>query len=38
MFTTLGLTRIEQTQAKAGDVVTIAGMSDIFVGETVGIE
>lgn len=38
VFTTLGLTRIEQTQARAGDVVTIAGMSDIFVGETVGVE
>lgn len=36
VFTTLGLTRIEQKEARSGDVVTIAGMSDIFVGETVG--
>lgn len=38
VFTTLGLTRIEKNKAVAGDVVTIAGMSDIFVGETVGEE
>ena len=32
------MTRIEQKEARSGDVVTIAGMSDIFVGETVGTE
>ena len=38
VFTTLGLTRVEKQKAISGDVVTIAGMSDIFVGETVGSE
>ena len=38
VFTTLGLTRVEKQLAVSGDVVTIAGMSDIFVGETVGSE
>ena len=38
VFTTLWLARIEQKEARSGDVVTIAGMSDIFVGETVGEE
>ncbi len=35
VFTTLWLTRVEKQLAISGDVVTIAGMSDIFVGETV---
>ena len=35
VFTTLWLTRVEKQLAICGDVVTIAGMSDIFVGETV---
>ena len=38
VFTTLGLTRVEKQLAISGDVVTIAGMSDIFVWETVGNE
>lgn len=38
IFTTLGLTRIEKQLAVSGDVVTIAGMSDIFVGETIGVD
>ncbi len=35
MFGYLGLKRIEVTEAKAGDIVAIAGLSDIEVGETV---
>ncbi|MBC1436262.1 translational GTPase TypA [Paenilisteria rocourtiae] len=35
MFGFLGLKRIEITQAKAGDLVAVSGMEDIFVGETV---
>lgn len=41
MFGYMGLKRIEVTEAKAGDIVAIAGLSDIEVGETVctvGIE
>lgn len=38
VFTTLGLTRIEKAQAWSGDVVTVAGLSDIFVGETIGVD
>ncbi|PID35017.1 MAG: translational GTPase TypA, partial [candidate division SR1 bacterium] len=38
LFTTLGLSRVESQEAKCGDVVTIAGISDIFVGETIGVE
>ncbi len=34
-FTSLGLKRNEVTTAEAGDIVTIAGISDIYVGETV---
>ncbi|MCF7834440.1 translational GTPase TypA [Candidatus Gracilibacteria bacterium] len=37
IFTTLGLQRIEKAEAKCGDIITIAGISDIFVGETVGV-
>ena len=35
MFGYLGLKRIEVTEAKAGDIVAIAGLPDIEVGETV---
>ena len=35
LFGFLGLKRIEITEAKAGDIVAIAGLSDISVGETV---
>ncbi|KGL37720.1 GTP-binding protein TypA [Listeria newyorkensis] len=35
MFGFLGLKRVEITQAKAGDLVAVSGMEDIFVGETV---
>ncbi|UUV99404.1 translational GTPase TypA [Vagococcus luciliae] len=31
----LGLTRVEINEAKAGDLIAISGMEDIFVGETV---
>ena len=35
LFGFLGLKRIEIEEAEAGDVVAIAGLSDIYVGETV---
>ena len=35
MFGFLGLKRIEITEAHAGDIIAIAGLSDISVGETV---
>lgn len=35
MFGFLGLKRIEITEAKAGDIIAIAGLPDISVGETV---
>ncbi len=34
-FTSLGLKRNEVDAAEAGDIVTIAGIADIYVGETV---
>lgn len=37
IFTTLGLQRIEQTEAIPGDIITISGIPDIFVGETVWV-
>lgn len=37
IFTTLGLQRVEGTQAQCGDIVTIAGIANIFVGETIGV-
>ena len=37
IYTTLGLQRIESTQASCGDIITIAGIPSIFVGETVGV-
>lgn len=35
IFTSLGLKKIEADNAEAGDIVTIAGIADIFVGETI---
>ncbi len=37
IFTTLGLQRVETTEAQCGDIITIAGIADIFVGETIGV-
>lgn len=37
IFTTLGLQRIEKAEAKCGDIITIAWISDIFVWETVWV-
>lgn len=37
VFTTLGLQRIDATEAKCGDIVTISWIPSIFVGETVGV-
>lgn len=36
MFTFKGLQRIETTEVQAGDIALIAGLTDIFIGETVG--
>jgi len=38
IFTTLGLSRVETKQALCGDIVTIAWIPNIYVGETIGIE
>jgi len=38
LYTTLGLSRIESKEAWCGDIVTIAGIPDIFVWETVWVE
>ncbi len=35
IMTSLGLKKIEVPEAEAGDIVTIAGIPDIFVGETI---
>jgi len=37
IFTTLWLQRVESAEATCGDIVTIAGIPNIFVGETVGV-
>lgn len=37
IFTTLGLQRVETQEAKCGDIITIAGIPTIFVGETIGV-
>ena len=37
IFRTLGLQRIEIPQAECGDIVTISGIPNIFVGETIGV-
>ncbi|QQS59581.1 translational GTPase TypA [Candidatus Peregrinibacteria bacterium] len=35
LFTFLGLTRSETEKAECGDIIALAGISDIYVGETV---
>lgn len=35
IFTFRGLERIETTEASAGDIVMVAGLPDIFIGETI---
>ncbi|MBP8016485.1 translational GTPase TypA [Candidatus Gracilibacteria bacterium] len=35
VFTTLGLQKISVEEALAGDIITIAGIPDIYVGETI---
>ena len=35
IFTFKGMERVESATAEAGDIVALAGMSDIFVGETI---
>jgi GTP-binding protein len=35
IFTFKGLERVEATEAKAGDIALIAGLPDIYIGETV---
>lgn len=37
IFTTLGLQRIEINEAHCGDIITISWISNIFVGETLGV-
>ena len=37
IFRTLGLQRIEIPQAECWDIVTISGIPNIFVGETIGV-
>ncbi len=38
VYTTLGVSRQETQTGECGDIVTIAGIPDIFVGETIGVE
>ncbi len=38
LFTFRGLSRVEITEAITGDIVMIAGLSDIFIGETICIK
>lgn len=38
LYVTQGLSRVETDEARCGDIVTVAGISDIFVGETIGVE
>ncbi len=36
MFTFKGLQKVEATEVQAGDIALIAGLTDIFIGETIG--
>jgi len=38
IYTTEGLNQIESKEAKCWDIITIAGIPDIFIGETVGTD
>ncbi|MDD2565902.1 MAG: translational GTPase TypA [Candidatus Gracilibacteria bacterium] len=38
VFTTLGLQRVSVDSAEAGDIVTISGIADIYVGETISTD
>jgi len=38
LYTTKWLSRVETKEALCGDIVTIAGIPDIFVGETIGVK
>lgn len=38
VFVSQGLRRVEVTEAHAGDIVTIAGIPDIYVGETIAAD
>lgn len=38
LYTTLGLSRVETKEAQCGDIATIAGLANIYVGETIGVE
>jgi GTP-binding protein len=38
LYTTLGLKKVEVDEAEAGDIITIAGIPDIYVGETVSTD
>ena len=35
MFSFRGLNRVETSEAEAGDIVVVAGLSDIYIGETI---
>jgi GTP-binding protein len=37
LYTFKGMTRSEATEATAGDIVQIAGIADIYIGETIGV-
>ncbi len=38
IYRTLGTSRIEVEEGECGDIVMIAGMSDIFIGDTIALE
>lgn len=38
IYRTLGTSRVEVEQGDCGDIVMIAGMSDIFIGDTIALE
>ena len=38
LYTTLGLKKVEFDEAEAGDIITLAGIADIYVGETVSTD